>query len=466
MCASLITQSGQQGMAVKSPRTIAEAGRALRSGLWTCEGLTRFYLEGIRKLNPVLHVMITVCEDAALEQAAILDRELQEGVDRGPLHGIPIVNKDLFAARGLPMTVGSPIFRNAVQAQDSAVIERLRRHGCILLGQSNLGEFAAVPVGRNRTYGDVYNPWQQDHTPGASSSGSAAALAAGLCLASTGSDTGGSVRTPASCCGVMGIRPTSNLISLEGSFPRSLSLDAAGVLAHSAEDMGFLLAALLDTPERAAEVRSPASIRLATIADFTYSDVDEVVATSVRQALEKVAAAGGEIVEQRSSLLSHELPTDELFTLLTYEFSKIMESLYASNPKELFDPCVHDDMRRGRSITDAQYQQAMVQRKRYQEQIGSLFEAADILVTPTIPTRVPHYDSPASIWSRQKRFLIPVSYLGLPALSLPCGLDDEGLPIGLQLIGRPYSEFRLLQAARFLEECGVVPAARPSANWS
>lgn len=455
-----------QTMTAKPPRTIAEAGRALRSGLWTCEGLTRFYLEGIRKLDPVLHAMITVCEDAALEQAAILDRELQEGVDRGPLHGIPIVNKDLFAARGLPMTVGSPIFRNDIQTQDSAVIARLRRHGCILLGQSNLSEFAAVPMGRNRTYGDVCNPWQLEHSPGASSSGSAAALAAGLCLAATGSDTGGSVRTPASCCGVMGIRPTYDLISLEGSFPRATSLDTAGVLANSAEDLGFLFAALLDAPERAAEVKSPASLRLATIADFTYSEVDDIVVTTVRQALDKVAAAGGEIVEQQSSLLSHELPTDELFTLLTHEFSKIMESLYASNPPELFDPCVHDDMRRGRAITEEQYQQAMVQRKRYQEQIGSLFEAADILVTPTLPTRIPRYGSPASIWMRQKRFLIPVSYLGLPALSLPCGLDDEGLPVGLQLIGRPYSEFQLFQAARFLEECGVVPAARPSTKWS
>ena len=458
------------------PRTIGEAGQALRQGSWRCTDLTAYFLDGLEQLNPVLRAMISVDRQGALDQARRLDAELQAGHDRGPLHGIPFVNKDLFAAQGLPWTLGSPLFRHRIAEKDAVLIASLRRAGCVLLGQANLGEFAAVPAGHNQTFGHVANPWKHGMAPGSSSSGSAAALAAGLCLAATGSDTGSSIRGPASYCGVVGLRPTAGRFSLEGSFPRAPSLDAAGMLSITAHDMLLLLASLAPDlsrtfwPSLEQGSRHPdrplAGLRAATVAGFTFAaDVDPSVQHAVRAALNALERLGATITEEHLPLLSDDLAFDSLYTLLVREFSQVLGPLYDSVPdKSLFDPAVQRDMEQGRNVSEADYISATCRRAEQQRAMAHCFERFDVLITPTTPTPAPAYDAPPDVWGLQRKFVIPVSYLGLPAVSVPCGVVN-GLPVGLQLIGRADSEYLLLQVAHDLEQNGLYPETEPEIYW-
>jgi len=213
-------------MALQLPTSIPEAGRRLRDGSLTCATLTEAYLRSIERLQPKLNAFITITADRALEEARTLDAELRVGKYRGALHGIPIVHKDNTSVAGIPATVGSEYFRNRVPDQDSAMVRRLRDAGAISLGKANMSEFASGSSGVNVFFGNVHNPWDLKRAPGGSSSGTAAAVAAGMCLAGTGTDSGGSVRQPAARCGLVGIRPTFGRVSLAGVWPRTKTLGA------------------------------------------------------------------------------------------------------------------------------------------------------------------------------------------------------------------------------------------------
>ena len=461
------------------PRTVRECAQALREGTWTCQSLTEACLRGLEAFNPRLCAMITIARDSALQEAEQLDAEWRAGRIRGPLHGVPLVNKDLFMASGLPCTVGSPLFRERLATRDANVVSRLRSAGCVLLGQANLSEFAAVPIGRNLTYGDVRNPWHTNHSPGTSSSGSAAAVAAGLCLAATGSDTGNSVRAPAAYCGLVGVRPTWGLVGMSGAFPRAPGLDTAGVLTRTAEDAALLLNCLagpdpddphaLNRPaaDHTAGLRdSLAGLRVAIVDDLTFCDVDVAVAGRLHGVLDALADSGAGIVAIESPLLTREVSTDAVYELLCHEFSQAVGELYdATENRALFDPAVHDDMARGRAMSPERAAQAQAQRRWHREQAATLFVEADVIITPTTPTAAPAYDAPADQWARQKRFMLPVSQLGLPAVSVPCGLV-AGLPVAVQLIGNRLAEPLLLRVAQTIERCKLMPDTRPPLYWT
>lgn len=455
------------------PHTIQQFAQGLQTGEWTCAGLTSLYLDGLERLNPTLRAMITITRRNAEAQAAGLDAERAAGVCRGPLHGVPVVNKDLFAVQGVPTTAGSPLFRQHTPDMDSAVTARLRAAGCVLLGQANMSEFAAVPVGRNKTYGDVLNPWNLAHSPGTSSSGSAAAVAAGLCLAATGSDTGNSVRGPAAYCGLTGLRPTHGLVSLAGAFPRAPSLDTAGVLTCSACDAALLLNCLAGyDPRDPHSVQAPAEdytaglhrgmngLRVGIVSDFTFRDVDAEVAACLRTALHSLQDHGAVVRELAVPLLTR-LSPDTLYELLVREFFAVLQPLYATTPdKEQFDEVIRDEMALGSTAVSAACEEAVRRRAQCRRDMEAVFADVDVLVTPTTPTTAPAYTAPPQIWRRQRQFLIPFSYLGLPALSVPCGLV-QGLPVGLQIVGRPFSEALLLRVAASLESSAVMPPALP-----
>jgi len=463
------------------PPDITRAGKDLRQGIYSIVELTRHCLDGIKALQSKLNTMITVTSDQAMAEATRLDAELQQGIDRGPLHGIPYVNKDLFDVSGIRTTVGSPLFSNRIPVIDSEIVARLRRAGAVHLGQANMSEFAAVPTGRNLTYGDVQNPWKLGHTPGTSSSGSAAAVASGICLAATGSDTGNSIRSPASYCGVVGLRPTFGRVSLVGAFPRAQSLDTAGPIARTVRDVALLLQCIAghdqDYPQTLVAPVPDYSqslecgvygLHVALVANFSLSFADEPVAEAVHRTLECLSVQGVKILEIRIPLLeNHQLLSEALFDILLYEFNNVLRARYSETVnKSLFDPAVREDLARGNCIKPETYHKALVSRAERKAAVLKCFGDVDVIVTPTTPSTAPAYGAPTAEWERQRRFLLPVSYLGLPAISVPCGISPEGLPIGIQLIGRPLSEPLLLRVGEAVERSSIFTAYRPIVFWS
>ena len=226
------------------PESIEEAGKKLRARELSCVELVQASLERIAALHPSLNAFLTITAESALAEAAERDKELTAGGDRGPLHGIPIAIKDCVDVAAVRSTQGSRYFESSIPGTDAGAVERLRAAGAVLVGKTNMNELAAGTSGKNMRFGDVHNPWSHAHSPGGSSSGSAVAVAAGMVLAALGTDTGGSIRVPAACTGIVGLRPTFGHVPIEGVFPRAASLDVVGPLARNVRDCGFLLSAL------------------------------------------------------------------------------------------------------------------------------------------------------------------------------------------------------------------------------
>ena len=316
------------------PDSIGVAAKRLRDGSITVEGLVKHYLAGIQKLQPQINAFITVTDDIALSVARERDHELQNGRDRGPLHGIPLVYKDDFDTAGVRTAVGSEVFRTRVPTASAAVVTALSDAGAVMLGKANMNEFAAGPSGTNKAFGDTHNPWNLDRSAGGTSSGTGAAIAAGLCLGGTGTDTGGSVRIPASWCGISGIRPTYGRVSVLGIYPRAHSLDCAGPLARNVADLASLLNVMAGPdPRDRHSVNAPvgdfiagldgplSGVRLGIIEDYTFKKVDLDVATAIQTAVDKLQTLGATIKRVRVPLLSGPLDYRSVFDILLYEFS-------------------------------------------------------------------------------------------------------------------------------------------------
>jgi len=457
------------------PATIAEAGRALRAGEYTSEALTRACLQACADLQPRLNAFITLTGEQALARARLLDRELKAGKDRGPLHGIPIVHKDLFDTAGVATTVGSEYFKGRVPAADSTVVARLAEAGAVSLGKTNMNEFAAGVSGTNAYFGDAHNPWDLSRSPGGSSSGTGAAIAAGLCLGGTGSDTGGSIRVPASWNGIAGIRPTFGRVSLHGVYPRAYSLDCAGPLARTVADVAALLqamagydAAYSHSAQAAPEdfsrdlARGVRGLKLGIIENYTYRDVDPEVAQAVEQAVRTLQGLGAEIVAVRIPLLGGPLEYSSLFNILLYEFNQILGDEYRAEPdKTLFGPIVRDNIAKGEKVSRQFYEQALRERARQQAQFRQVFGQVDALITPTMPTVAPVLTASGDTYDRGRQFTLPFSWTGVPSASVPCGFDGQGLPIGMQIVGDRMQEARILRIAAAYEQATDFHLRRP-----
>jgi len=447
------------------PATIAEAGRALRAGAYTSEALTRTYIQACVGLQPRLNAFITLTGDLALAQARKLDQELQAGKDRGPLHGIPIVHKDLFDTAGIPTTVGSEFFKSRVPTSDAEVVSRLARAGAVSLGKTNMNEFAAGVSGTNAYFGDAHNPWDLRRSPGGSSSGTGAAIAAGLCLGGTGSDTGGSIRVPASWDGISGIRPTFGRVSLAGVYPRAYSLDCAGPLARSVADLAVLLQAMAGyDPAYSHSVKAEPEdfsrdlrlgvrgLKIGIIENYTYRDVDPDVAHAVEQAVRTLAGLGAQVVSVRIPLLAGPLEYSSLLDILLYEFNQILGDEYRAEPdKNLFGPIVRDNIAKGEKVSREFYRKALRERAQQQAQFRRVFRQVDALITPTMPTVAPVLTASGDTYDRGRQFNLPFSWAGVPSASIPCGFDAHGLPIGMQIVGDLMREALILRIAAAYE---------------
>jgi aspartyl-tRNA(Asn)/glutamyl-tRNA(Gln) amidotransferase subunit A len=447
------------------PGSIAEAAARLRAGELTSVALTEHCLARISAMQPELNAFITVTGDLALATARERDAELKSGRDRGPLHGVPIVHKDCFDTAGVRTTVGADVFRDRVPQRDATLVRRLAAAGAVVLGKAQMNEFAAGMSGKNAFFGDAHNPRDPSRAPGGSSSGSACAVAAQLCLGASGTDGGGSIRLPAAWTGIVGLRPTYGRVSKAGAYPRSYSFDCAGPLAASVSDVAVLLEAMAGPdPDDPACLPDPVpryaaappgdlrGIRLGFMEDGLQG-VEKDVAQALRDALGAFARLGADLLPVRAPTLAAGFDYRAIFDILLYEFHQILGAEYRATPdrERRFGPVVRANLERGATIRAEDYHAALAARERLVGELRAVFSTVDALVTPTAPMTALALDAAEPEFDRARQFTIPFSLAGLPAISVPCGFDRKGLPIGLQIVGERLREPLVLRIAAAYE---------------
>ena len=432
-------------------RTIAQASELIRAGEISPVEVLQECLARIEALNPTLNAFITVLADSALQEARRAEAEIRSGNWRGGLHGIPIGLKDLIDTAGIRTTAASAIFRDRVPTYDAEVVKKLKSAGAVLIGKQNLHEFAYGGSSLISRFGPVHDPVNPECIAGGSSGGSAAAVASGMCFGAIGTDTAGSVREPAALCGVVGLKPSYGLVSVEGIIPLSPSLDHAGPITRTVEDAAIMLDALTSSPGRyRASLREERrSLRLGIPRTYFYEQLDPEVAEAVESAIDEMQTLGCVTVEI-------ELRVDTDRTLQSAEAYAFHREMIASSP-ELYYPETLRRIRTGENVTKEQYESSLRELHHIREQIPAIFRDVDLLITPTIPIVAPRIaDLMSNIDQLRPTELLllrntrPVNVWGLPAISIPCGSAREGLPIGLQIIGPVRAEERVLQLAYVL----------------
>ncbi len=443
--------------------TIREAARALRSRRVSSVELTRQCLDQIAKLNPVLNAFITVTGESALACAQELDREIVQSIDRGPLHGIPIAHKDLMWTKGVRTTSGSKIFADFVPGADAVVVERLAAAGAVMVGKAGLHELAYGITSNNPHFGAIRNPRNPDHSPGGSSGGSGVAVAAGMAFVATGTDTGGSIRVPASFCGVAGLKPTYGLVDRAGVQPLGLSLDHVGPLARTVADVRIALDAIADPAQRKAAPASLSEIRVGLPENFYFDTVAPDVKAAVQIAARRAEELGARVIPTQ---------VPDIEALNTVGLTILLSEATAVHQAQLhrrgdFGADVLALLDQGSLIPAADYINAQRVRKVLLSDFHALFRTIDCLFTPTTPITAPRIGQTETTLDGVQydtrmlttRFVRGFNALGFPALSIPCGSTSEGLPIGLQLIARPLEENLLLMLGECLTEAGTAVLA-------
>jgi aspartyl-tRNA(Asn)/glutamyl-tRNA(Gln) amidotransferase subunit A len=444
--------------------TLEEQAAALASGAVSSVELTEAAIERAEAWQPRINAFIRIEAEQALTSARASDARRAAGGARGPLDGVPMAHKDMFDRTGELATGGSLILRDRRATEDSTIATRLEAAGAVWLGGLNMAEFAANPVGLNPHYGHCRNPWNPDYIAGGSSSGSGAAVAAGIVAAALGSDTGGSIRLPASICGVVGLKPTYGRVSLHGALPRAFSLDTVGPLATTAADCALLLAAIAGhDPNDGNTIEQPvptfsemtADARGMTVAVLTGLDgIAPALQARHEAALVALETSGVKLVERRMDWITSLYGLAD--TISKCEAATMHGRWMKERPQD-YSRFVFSRTEAGFHILATRYIEALALRGRMLSRfVTEILADADALFLPTTPVTVPtiaEVDTDegaaiATIIGELARLTRPFSYLGVPAISVPCGPDDHGLPTGFQLAARPFAEATLLRLAR------------------
>ncbi|HLN03702.1 MAG TPA: amidase [Bryobacteraceae bacterium] len=425
--------------------------------------LTQACLRRIERLNPLLNAYITVTAEAALAQARELEAELQHGRWRGPLHGIPVSLKDNIDTAGIRTTAASELFKDRVPTEDAEVVRRLKNAGAILLGKTNLHEFALGGSSSVSYFGPVHNPWALDRISGGSSGGSAAATAAGLCFGSLGTDTAGSIRNPACYCGIVGFKPTYGRVSNRGAIPDSWTLDHVGPICRTVEDTALMLGVIagydqldpasVDTPvpDYNHAFRMQASkLRLGVVRTPFFESLDSEIANAVAAAIEVLRKMTASVED--TVLPSGSLPLDEIFARVIGVESYTYHSQWFADSPEKYQPATRQRIQGSAEVKAAVYMQARRQLDLLRRQVKNVFATVDLLITPTVPSPPVVIAQGADPNSWNKRNTSPFNVLGLPAISVPCGFTTSGLPVGLQIVGAPFAESTVLALALAYEQ--------------
>jgi len=448
--------------------TLLEAAAALRARKVSSVELTRASLAAI-ETQKALNAFLAIPAEAALESAKEADKELRSGRDRGPLHGVPIALKDLFDTKGVPTTAGSRVFEHRIPAEDSTVTAKLAAAGAVLIGKTNQHEFAYGITSDNPHFGAVRNPWDLERSPGGSSGGSGAAVASGIVAMAMGTDTGGSIRIPASFCGCVGLKPTFGRVSKYGVLPLGFTLDHIGPLTRTVRDTAVTMNAIAghdprDVSSSAHPVEdyfpgpapSIAGLRIGLPDNFYLEHADPEVATAVHRMAALAESLGARIVHVRVPDIGALNAVARV--ILLCEASAALEP-YLGRP-ELFGKDVLALLDQGRLLPATDYIHAQRLRSLYRDQFNALWQDTDCLFTPATPTpapRIGQYSIEIAGKTEDVRLattamLRGINAVGLPALSLPSGLSEGNLPLGLQIIGPAFSEALLLRTGAALED--------------
>ena len=446
---------------------LVDAARRIAAGDVSPLELTAACLQRIGAMDSQVNAFITVTEDQAVYDAGVRGAELARGDEPGPLAGVPIALKDLFDTAGVRTTAGSRFFAERVPDQDAAVVQKLRDAGAVILGKLNMHEWALGVTNDNPHYGACHNPWALDRITGGSSGGSAAALAAGMCFGTLGSDTGGSIRIPAALCGVVGLKPTYGRVSTRGVVPLSWSLDHVGPMARRVTDAAVLLDVIAGRDAAdpgSADVPTDSYVagiddgiagwRIGVIADEWLGDVDAEVRASVRAAVDALASAGAWVDELSAPELRDAARLNGLMT--TADAAAFHRERMEQAPDD-FGADILTRLRRGAGYGAADYANARRRQTILRRTFSSWFVehggALDAVVLPTTPIAAPRIAGLDAVATAAPltRLTAPFNFTGLPALSVPCGVTSDGLPIGLQIVGAPWAERRVLRVGRSYE---------------
>ncbi len=478
---------------------IAEWRQQLVSGEVSARELTDQHLARIAAVEPSLNAYLEVTAERARADADRIDQARSAGEDLPPLAGVPLAIKDNLCTKGVPTTCASRMLAGFVPPYESTVTGRLWDAGAVLLGKTNLDEFAMGGSTETSAFGPTANPWNVDHVPGGSSGGSAAALAAGACMASLGSDTGGSIRQPASFCGVVGLKPTYGRISRYGLVAFASSLDQVGPFSSNVADTAALLQVMagydprdstslkVPVPDYSADLEKPIKgLRVGLVREcFEQDGLSAEVKASVLAAAEQLQALGAELVDVSCPRFTDGIatyyviaPSEASANLARYDGVKYgfraedADSLAAMTSRSRAEGFGSEVQRRiligtyalSAGYVDAYYKKAQQVRTLIRRDFDAAYQTVDVLLTPTAPTTSfrngAHADDPLAMYLADL-LTIPANLAGLPAISVPCGFDSAGLPIGLQLIGNVLEESRLLQVAHQYEQSAQVMAASP-----
>jgi Asp-tRNA(Asn)/Glu-tRNA(Gln) amidotransferase A subunit family amidase len=432
------------------PLTIGRAAAEIRAGRLSPLDLVEQCLSRIEAFEPRVHAWVLLDSEGAREAARRAGDEIAAGKYRGPLHGIPLGIKDIFDVAGWPTLAGSRVRAGHRAASDATVVMRLREAGAILLGKTVTTEFASFDPPPTR------NPWNLERTPGGSSSGSAAAVALGMCLAAIGSQTGGSITRPASFCGVAGCKPTFGRVSGQGVVPLSRHMDHVGPLARSVGDLAVILNVIsgydpadattadVAVADYVQACRTESSPRLAVVTD-PFFETAASASAAMRVTLDRIASGGASLSEVRLPPSFAEV-TVKHRRLMTVEAAEYHQATFGEH-RDQYGPCIASLLDEGTDASAVDYARALVHRRQLGRDLLACFADFDALLTPATTGGAPGVET-----TGDPKFNSPWSYVGYPTISVPCALADDGLPLSLQLVGRPFDEARLFSAAAWCEK--------------
>jgi len=460
--------------------SIAELATLLRDRKASPVEVTHAALDRIAKVDARLNSFITVTAEGALAAARRAEEEIGAGRWRGPLHGVPIGLKDLFDTAGVVTTNGSRIFKGVVPAVDAVVTTRLKQAGAVVVGKNNMHEFAFGSTTNNPHHGTCRNAWNPDHIPGGSSGGSGAAVAARLCFMSMGSDTGGSIRSPACLNGIVGHKPTYGLVSRRGVFPLSWSLDHAGPLARTVRDAALTLqviaghdpgdpaSASLAIPDYAAGLEGGVrGLRVGVPREYFFERATEEVESHVRAAIRTLEGLGATIVEV--SLPHVELAATAGMAIISVEAADIHREWIRTRPDD-YGADVRPRLQAGALFSGVEYTRAQRIRALVQQEFREAMTRADVLAMPNNAIPAPRIDQTTipvrgkDVWvmALMPSLTIPHNLTGAPALTVPCGFAASGLPVGLQIVGRPFEDATVLRVGHAYEQATEWHRHRPA----
>jgi len=473
-------------------KSLAELARLVASKQVSPVEVVTAHLERIDALDPKLRAFITVMRESALEAARAAEARVLSGEPLPPLHGVPIALKDLYNTKDAPTTAGSKILAGSKPAEDATVVSRLRAAGGIILGKLNMHEFAYGPEGLNAHYGTAWNPWdaRSHRIAGGSSSGSGVAVAAGLCPGALGSDTGGSIRIPASLCGISGLKPTYGRVSRAGVLPLAWSLDHVGPMARSAADCALLL-----QPMAGHDAKDPTTatvpvadyagalsgeingVRVGLLRPFFLEAAGLVLRQAIEQAVRDLVKLGARVDEASLSHAEHAHAAS--FAVIASEALAYHEVWLKRRPGD-YQADVRERLKGGAFVSGAQYLRGQRARRLIRDEVDRTLERFDVLIAPTTPivatsvgqAEVTIEHETVDVRSALTRFTRHFNLSGHPVCSVPCGFTTAGLPIGMQIVGRAFDEATVLRVADAYQRAtdwhtrrppvGAPPAAAPA----